>query len=101
MMFGRVEGVVEPVTVGGEDWLRLTVFLETGAALRVVREETLRPVRPLQTVADLLWHADQWTQETIGVELAEQGWEPIGVGEPPRPEPDELAKSAAYAVRRL
>jgi hypothetical protein len=55
----------------------------------------------LATPADLTWHADQLTQETIGADLAEQGWEVIGGGEPPAPEPGELARSASYAVRQL
>ena len=101
MRFGRVEGVVVPIGEGDESLLRLTVYLETGARLEVVREETVRPLRPLATAADLVWHADQLTQETIGVDLAEQGWEAIGAGEVPAPEPGALARSASYAVRKL
>ena len=101
MRFGRVEGVVVPVEVAGERLLRLTVYLETGERLTVVREEDLRPFRPLLGPTDLIWHADQWTQETIGVDLAEQGWEVIGAGELATPEPGELARSATYAVRKL
>ncbi len=99
MRFGRVEGVAVPVE--GEDGprLRLTVWLETSGRLEVVREETLRPLRPLATAEDLIWHADQLTQETIGVDLAERGWEAIGAGEVPAPEPGALARSASYAVR--
>ena len=101
MRFGRVEGVVVPIE--GEDGprLRLTVYLETGAGLEVVREETVDPLRPLVTAEDLIWHADQLTQETIGVDLAERGWEAIGAGEVPPPEPGALARSASYAVRRV
>jgi hypothetical protein len=101
MRFGRVEGVVVPETRDGEQLLALTVYLETGDRLEIVRAERLRPLRPLLTTADLVWHADQWTQETIGVELAREGWEVIGAGEVPEPEPGELVRSATYAVRRL
>lgn len=101
MRFGRVEGVVAPVGEGAEVRLRLTVYLETGARLEVVREETVRPLRPVTTAADLSWHADQLTQETIGTDLAERGWEAIGAGEVPSPEPGALARSASYAVRNL
>lgn len=101
MRFGRVEGVVVPVGGGPEPRLRLTVYLESGSGLAVVREEILPPLRGTATAEDLIWHADQWTQETIGVELAEQGWEAIGAGEPPVPEPGALARSASYAVRNL
>ena len=99
--FGRVEGVVFPEERGGESLLRLTVYLEAGERLEVVREERLSPVRPLLTLDDLAWHADQWTQETIGIELARDGWEVIGAGEVPAPEPGALVRSATYAVRRL
>jgi len=100
MRFGRVEGVVrieqtDPVR------LRVTVYLELGERLEVVRDEVLAPLRPSVTAEDLIWQADQWTQETIGIELAERGWEAIGAGELPGPEPGALARSAAYAVRNL
>ena len=101
MLFGRVEGVVVPVREGEETRLKLTVYLETGRRLELVREAILTPLTPLRTRADLTWHADQWTQETIGVELAEAGWEVIAAGDPPEPQPGELARSATYAVRRL
>ncbi len=101
MRFGRVEGVVVPLGEGDDAPLRLTVYLETGSRLEVVRDETVRPLRPLTTAADLIWHADQLTQETIGVDLAEQGWDAIGAGEVPAPEPGALARSASYAVRKL
>lgn len=101
MLFGRVEGFVVPTVDEGRQLLSLTVSLETGSTLEIVRAERLAPLRPVLSPADLAWHADQWTQETIGVELAEQGWEVIGGGEVPEPEPGELARSATYAVRRL
>src|SRR5688500_8222287 len=101
MRFGRVEGVVSPEERNGESVLRLTVYLETGERFEIVREEWLRPVRPILSPDDLAWHADQWTQETIGVDLAREGWEVIGAGEAPAPEPGALIRSATYAVRRL
>ena len=67
----------------------------------MVREETVDPLRPLVTAEDLIWHVDQLTQETIGVDLAERGWEAIGAGEVPPPEEGALARSASYAVRRV
>jgi hypothetical protein len=101
MQFGRVEGIVVPVTEAGEMRLRLTVLLETGSRIEVVREAIVVPLRPLHTGDDLVWHADQLTQETIGVDMAALGWEAIGVGEPPAFAPGELARSASYGVRRL
>ncbi|CAA9551223.1 MAG: hypothetical protein AVDCRST_MAG73-2939 [uncultured Thermomicrobiales bacterium] len=100
MLFGRVEGVAEPANDGG-DALRVIVTLETGQGLRVVRDDVLAPVRPLKTMADAYWHADQWTQETIGTTLAEEGWEVVGAGEPPEPRADDVPRSSTYAVRKL
>lgn len=100
MRFGRVEGIVTQDEATDER-LKLTVYLETGRQLEVVREERLTPVRPVRGQADLVWHADQWTQETIGTDLAEQGWEVISAGPLPQPEPGEVARSATYAVRNL
>ena len=104
MRFGRVEGVVEPVEVDGRTLLRLVVWLDTGSRLETVREEVLPPLRGIDAFADLVWHADQWTQETIGTTLAERGWEAIGAGELPtdgEDEPGVLPRSASYAVRNL
>jgi hypothetical protein len=105
MRFGRVEGVVTPVEVEGELLLRLVVWLDTGRRIETVREEVLPPLRTIAGFADLVWHADQWTQETIGTTLAERGWEAIGAGDlPVADDPDEpgvLPRSAPYAVRNL
>jgi len=90
-----------PVEGEGRSLLHLTVYLETGRRLDVVRDEVLPPLRPVAGAADLIWHADQWTQETIGTDLAEQGWEAIGAGELPQPVAGELARSATYGVRNL
>ena len=105
MRFGRVEGVVTPVEVEGMVLLRLVVWLDTGRRIETVREEVLPPLRAIAGFADLVWHADQWTQETIGTTLAERGWEAIGAGDlPPADDPDEpgiLPRSAPYTVRNL
>jgi hypothetical protein len=101
MRFGRVEGIVLPLGDGADAPLRLIVHLESGRGFEVVRDETLAPLRPIAGAADLRWHADQWTQETIGVDLALQGWEPIGEGDEPPAAPGAAARSRAYAVRRL
>jgi hypothetical protein len=103
--FGRVEGVVTPIVSEGRTLLRLVVWLDTGTRVETVREEILAPVRGVDAFADLVWHADQWTQETIGTTLAERGWEAIGAGDlPAADDPDEpgaLPRSAPYAVRNL
>ena len=101
MRFGRVVGMVVPTGVGEADPLRLVVHLESGQGVETVRDEGLPRVRPVQGRAGLFWHADQWTQETVGVDLALRGWEPIGEGEEPADEPGSLPRSRVYAVRLL
>ena len=103
MRFGRVEGTVTPISTAGELSLHLVVWLDTGRRVDTVRDEVLSPLRPVETFADLVWHADQWTQETIGTTLSEQGWEAIGVGEVPGDETgcNLVPRSAPYAVRNL
>ena len=101
MRFGRVVGMVVPTGTGEGDPLRLVVHLESGQGVETVRDEVLPPLRPVQGRADLFWHADQWTQETVGVDLALRGWEPIGEGEEPADEPGSLPRSRVYAVRLL
>jgi hypothetical protein len=93
MKFGRVIGIV----VREGDQLRLTVTLESGGAVSSIRD-ALVPV--LDPARDLNWHADQYTQETIGVELAEQGWEPIAQGDQPSPQPG-IGQSSSYSLRNL
>jgi hypothetical protein len=99
MRFGRVEGLVEIVETEGERHLRLTVFLETAAGVMKVRDEVVPMLDPSGEAASLSWQADQYTQETIGVDLAREGWEVIGAGEIPDLAPGEIARSASYAVR--
>ncbi len=101
MRFGRVEGFVRVEDGPQGPLLLLTVSLETGRAIETVREERLAPLRTITGIDDLIWHADQWTQETIGVDLAEAGWEVVGAGPLPTADPDQPASSAVYAVRNL
>ena len=101
LRFGRVEGMLEWVAADDGRQLRLTVFLETSAEYRVVRKEIVQPILLEGNSIDLYWLADQYTQETIGVDLAAEGWEVIGAGDPPTLEPGEIPRSATYAVRLL
>lgn len=109
MRFGRVDGIVVPAD-GAEPRLRLTVSLETGGRIERVRDEVVPVLRPLAGPDDLNWHADQFTQETLGIDLAERGWAGLGgdrwgraaaaraggagaVGRLRRPEPEPRAAS--------
>lgn len=100
MIFGRVEAVAQLANKAQAEAVRVTVYFETGRAIRTVRDEVLPLLRPIASDRDLAWHADQYAQETITNELAVEGWEVIGGGEIPPIESGALPRSAAYAVRR-
>lgn len=100
MRFGQVEGVIEELFEQGTK-LRLRVFLDTGNEWRTVRDEIVPVLTSQGQDGDLSWQVDQYTQETIGVDLAEEGWEVIGATAIPPSNPGELARSATYAVRLL
>lgn len=98
MRFGRVDGFLR-VDEQGE--LELTVNLECGRDMCVVRQERVAKLRPIESDDDLRWHADQYTQETIAVDLAEQGWEVFAEGETPPADDSGAIRSVGYLVRQL
>ena len=101
MQFGRVQGYVRLADSAQAGHLHLTVTLEAGRDITTVRDESLPQLRSVTGLDDLIWHADQWTQETIGVDLALDGWEVVGAGPLPEADANLPASSAVYAVRRL
>ncbi len=100
MRFGRVDGHV----ILRDGALLLTVTLEQGKDLEVVRDGTVPALREIRGVDDLDWHADQYTQETIGVDLALLGWEAFAEGvagsEGSDAGVDGIGHSRRYIVRR-
>jgi hypothetical protein len=101
MRFGRVEGFGEVVRSEVRDRLHLRVILETAQGLVVVRDDVVPLLEVPGVESPLTWQVDQYTQETIGVDLATEGWEVIGAGELPTAGAGEIARSASYAVRQL
>jgi hypothetical protein len=101
MKFGRVEGLVEVVSGDEGTGLRLRVFLETNHGVRLVRDDLVQMLAGVEEAESLSWQADQYTQETIGVDLAAEGWEVIGASDLPVARAGEIARSASYAVRQL
>jgi hypothetical protein len=102
VIFGRVEAIAMPCELGdAADCVHITVYLESGRALRTIREIEVAALRPIDGPDDLAWHADQYAQETIGSELALDGWEVIAGGDVPLVEDSAVARSASYVVRRL
>lgn len=86
MRFGRVVGTVAETAEPGVEKvdhgrLHLTVTLEDRETVSVVRSESVPILHGALGPMDLAWQADQYTQETIGNELALAGWEPIGTGD--------------------
>ena len=91
MRFATVSGVI-----GGDEgsgWF--TVLLHTGEDTVVVRDE---PIPAALAGQDPKWLIDQLVQETLGNELAEQGWEVIAVSEPVK---DDSVRSRNWTVRNL
>lgn len=91
MRFATVSGVIGIGETSG--WF--TVFLHTGEDSVVVRDERI-PVSLAES--DPGWLIDQLVQETLGNELAEQGWETIAVSEPVK---DDTVRSRNWTVRNL
>ena len=98
MKFGRVDGFIG---VGSRGELSLTVNLESSGHILVVREEIVAALRPVESDEDLAWHVDQYTQETIAVDLAEQGWEVFAQGETPPSDESGTIRSVGYLVRQV
>jgi hypothetical protein len=99
MQFGRVDGQLRWEETCGQLALRFIALIETASGIQVARDEMVDPPADLTVHYDLNWLADQLTQETIGVDLAIEGWEVIGAGDLPTPI-DGVGRSALYAVRR-
>lgn len=91
MRFGTVSGVIG----SGPDSSWFTVLLHTGEHSEVIRDE---PVPEGLDTTKPQWLIDQLVQETLGNELAEQGWEVIAVSEPVKA--NEI-RSRNWTVRNL
>lgn len=91
MRFATVSGVIGIGEKSG--WF--TVLLHTGEESEIVRDERIP-----EALADSnpKWLIDQLVQETLGNELAEQGWEVIAVSEPVK---DDTIRSRNWTVRHL
>lgn len=91
MRFATVSGVIG----ASESSSWFTVLLHTGEDSVVVRDEQIPPAL---ADSDPKWLIDQLVQETLGNELAEQGWEVIAVSEPVK---DDNVRSRNWTVRNL
>jgi hypothetical protein len=96
MLFAHVTGTL----IEDEGGFRILVTLDDRARVRTVRDERLDSLLRRHGRPDALWTADQLTQETIGTDLAEEGWEAVAAVE------SEGASSpgpatVSYLVRRI
>jgi len=98
MKFARVQGHGALNPDGAS--IRLVVAVDSSLNSEIVRQEDV-PWLSFGPVGDITWQVDQYTQETIGHYLADQGWEAIS--EDPRPArvSDGLYHSATYVIRQM
>jgi hypothetical protein len=78
----------------------LVVALDFGARSEIVREETVAWLA-FGPPGDVQWQIDQYTQETIGSILAEDGWEAISEDTRVAGIDDGLYHSPSYVVRQM
>jgi hypothetical protein len=99
--FGRVHGRAVEDSACADNQIRIVVVLETRNTVRTARDECVPRIAQLEPSQVLPWHADQYTQETIGVELASEGWEAISqvAGSDDRGSVDPA--TVTYVVRRV
>ena len=97
MQFGRLDGFV---TMKGNGQRRLTVVLDTGRDLETVRDLTISDTLGPRDAAGL---AEQFVQEALGNELADEGWEVVGEGDTVHESHrmlDVVARSRTWVIRR-
>jgi hypothetical protein len=84
MRFARVTGTIVPAgdpayaPGGGGAVATLVVALDDGVRVTTVRSAVVPLLADPDGGDDLAWSADQYTQETLAVDLAEAGWEVVG-----------------------
>jgi hypothetical protein len=78
----------------------MVVTLDDRARVRTVRDERISALLSHRGIPDAHWTADQFTQETIGTDLAEAGWEAISEVEAKQPDAPGPA-TVIYLVRRV
>lgn len=94
MRFGQVTGILHRQP----DGYRIEVVLDTRTSVTTVRNEVIPELLLRNGERDAQWTVDQLTQETIGVDLALQGWEAIAQGDIAQ-DPNLDAPMVMYMVR--
>lgn len=96
-MFARVDGFV---TISADGQRRVSVVLDTGREVEVVRDEDLLEDPGSQQAARL---ADQFVDEALANELAIEGWYVVGEADTTSETHrmmDVTARSRSWVVRR-
>ena len=101
MEFGRVYGRAWFDEECQGDSIRIKVMLETRSATRTVRDECVALLQHGDSVTTLAWNADQLTQETIGVDLGNEGWEAVSLAVANKDLGAVDLATVTYVVRRL
>lgn len=79
--------------------LHILVTGDDRTVIRTIRDERV-PVLDGKRETDLDWQVDQYTQETIGVTLAAEGWEAFSTSEGDRTGEAVAGSSSIYLVRQ-
>lgn len=96
MQFAHVIGTLIEDAAG----YRILVTLDDRARVTTLRDDRIPALMRNGGVPDALWTVDQLTQETIGTDLAEQGWEALAAVE--TDVDAELGPpTVSYLVRRI
>ena len=98
MRFARVQGHGSLSDDGKS--IVLMVALDSGSRSEIVRDESVAWL-DFGPPDDIEWQIDQYTQETIGSVLAEDGWEAISEDTRIARIDDGLYHSVSYVVRQM
>ena len=88
--------------VDGEDGskLSLVVTVDDGRSVTVVRSEPVAWL-PFGPPDDVAWQIDQYTQETLGNQLADDGWEVVSQDESVNiTSEDGISHSSMFVARK-
>ena len=94
-----VQGVGYWLSTEERTSLHILVTGDDRTVITTLRDEAV-PVLAGERSADLDWQVDQYTQETIGVTLAEEGWEVFSTSERSGTPGQGPGSSTVYLVRQ-
>lgn len=101
MKFARIQGHGRLRSDENEPILSLVVTLDDGRLVTLVRDESVAWL-PFGPTGDTTWQIDQYTQETLGNLLAEEGWEVLSQDETAsKIDEDGISHSSIFIARRM